>query len=76
MQRALVGEIGMSQALEELSNCIFNGFVSPGWLLKAPSSQKNLVGWIEHFERRYNQYKDWIEIEEPKVIWLSGLMIP
>jgi len=76
LQRALVGEIGMSQALEELSSCIFNGFVSPGWLHAAPQSLKNLVNWIEHFERRYNQYKDWIEIEEPKVIWLSGLHIP
>lgn len=36
LQRALVGEIGMSAVLEELSNCIFNGFVSPMWLLKAP----------------------------------------
>ena len=76
LQRALLGEIGMSQSLEELSNCIFNGFVSPLWLVQAPQSLKNLVNWIEHFERRYNQYKDWIEIEEPKVIWLSGLHIP
>jgi dynein heavy chain len=37
---------------------------------------KNLVNWIEHFERRYQQYKDWVEVEEPKVIWLSGLHIP
>ena len=29
-----------------------------------------------HFERRYKQYRDWIDIEEPKVIWLSGLHIP
>lgn len=31
---------------------------------------------MEHFNKRYQQYKDWIEIEEPKVIWLSGLQIP
>jgi len=37
---------------------------------------KNLVNWIEHFERRFQQYKDWVEVEEPKVIWLSGLHIP
>merc|ERR1712178_550409 len=76
LQRALVGEIGMSASLEELSNCIFNGFVPPQWLKKAPQSLKNLVNWIEHFLRRYNQYKEWDEIEEPKVIWLSGLHIP
>lgn len=66
----------MSATLEELMNCIFNGFVSPMWLSKAPQSLKNLPNWIEHFYRRYCQYKDWIEIEEPKVIWLSGLSIP
>ena len=62
--------------MDELANCIFNGFVPPNWLRQAPSSLKNLVNWIEHFERRYNQYKDWVEVEEPKVIWLSGLHIP
>lgn len=76
LQRALVGEIGMSATLDELANCIFNGFVPPSWKLKAPQSQKSLVTWMDHFNRRYSQYKDWIEIEEPKVIWLSGLHIP
>merc|ERR1712162_33239 len=41
-----------------------------------PQNMKNLVNWIDHFERRYSQYKDWVEVEEPKVIWLSGLHIP
>jgi len=55
---------------------MFNGFVPAGWLKKAPQSLMNLVNWIEHFMRRHNQYKEWDEIEEPKVIWLSGLHIP
>lgn len=36
LQRALVGEIGMSQALDELANCMFKGFVPPNWLKRAP----------------------------------------
>jgi dynein heavy chain len=55
---------------------MFNGFVPADWLSKAPQSLKNLVNWIEHFIRRYKQYKFWDEVEEPKVIWLSGLHIP
>jgi dynein heavy chain, axonemal len=48
----------------------------PGmWLKLAPQTLKNLVNWIEHFERRHKQYKEWC-VEEPKVIWLSGLHIP
>jgi dynein heavy chain len=50
--------------------------VPSSWLRHAPNSEKSLVNWIEHFERRYRQYKDWVEDEEPKVIWLSGLHIP
>lgn len=76
LKRALIGEIGMSSALDDLANCMFNGYVPPAWKTKAPETLKNLVSWIEHFQRRYQQYKDWIEIEEPKVIWLSGLSIP
>lgn len=72
LKRALVGEIGMSSALDELGNAIFNGFLPPAWAKWAPSTEKNLVNWMEHFDRRYNQYKSWIEEEEPKVIWLSG----
>jgi len=76
LKRALNGEIGMSSDLDQLSQCMFNGFVPPNWLKKAPQSLKNLVNWIEHFLRRYQQYKEWDEIEEPKVIWLSGLHVP
>jgi len=48
----------------------------PSWAKFAPQTEKNLVNWISHFERRFAQYRDWVDIEEPKVIWLSGLHIP
>jgi len=62
--------------LDELSNSLFNGFVPEGWKEKAPQTLKQLVNWMEHFLRRYKQYKDWDEVEEPKVMWLSGLHTP
>lgn len=55
---------------------MFNGYVPQYWLNLAPMSMKNLVSWIEHFHNRYTQYKQWDEIEEPKVMWLSGLHTP
>lgn len=76
LKRALNGEIGMSVDLDLLGNSFFNGKMPPQWAGLAPSTEKNLVGWISHFERRYRQYRDWVDIEEPKVIWLSGLHIP
>lgn len=31
---------------------------------------------MEHFTRRVNQYKEWVDKGEPAVIWLSGIHIP
>lgn len=76
LKRALLGEIGMSADLEEMANQIYNGYVPTKWITLAPKTMKNLVNWMEHFERRDRQYKDWYQVEEPKVIWLSGLHIP
>jgi dynein heavy chain len=76
LKRALNGEIGMSGDLDQLGSSFMNGFLPPQWARLAPATLKSLVNWISHFERRYRQYKDWIEVEEPKVIWLSGLHIP
>lgn len=76
LKRALNGEIGMNVDLDSLANSFFNGFLPPMWAGKAPPTEKNLVNWIKHFERRNKQYKEWVEVEEPKVIWLSGLHIP
>jgi len=53
LQKALLGQIGMSQALDDLSNSLFNGFVPEGWKIKAPQTLKQLVNWMEHFLRRH-----------------------
>jgi dynein heavy chain len=76
LQKALSGVIGMGEALEALGNSLFNGFVPDSWKAKAPATLKGLVAWMEHFQGRFKQYKDWDEIEEPKVMWLSGLATP
>lgn len=49
LKRALLGEIGMGAELEELSNCLLNGFLPPMWASLAPQTLKNLVNWMEHF---------------------------
>lgn len=76
LKKALDGVIGMSQELESLSTSMFNGYVPASWLKLAPMSLKNLVSWIEHFHNRHAQYKEWDEVAEPKVMWLSGLHTP
>ncbi|EDQ84603.1 uncharacterized protein MONBRDRAFT_39235 [Monosiga brevicollis MX1] len=76
LQRALVGEVGMSSALDELASALFNGQLPGMWRRLAPDTKKNLTNWMLHFERRYLQYKSWVEKGEPTVMWLSGLHIP
>lgn len=77
LQRALVGDIGMSNELDELAIALFNGFVPEMWKRYAPATLKNLSSWLEHFARRHDQYNRWIEQnEDPTVMWLSGLHIP
>ena len=77
LQRALIGEIGMSNELDQLSNSLFNGYLPNLWRKYAPKTEKKLGTWINHFTRRYKQYNDWIEKKNPpNVIWLAGLHIP
>lgn len=76
LQRALVGEIGMSDELDALGDSLFNGFLPGMWRRLCPDTQKPLGSWMGHYSRRYAQYEDWINIGEPAVMWLSGLHIP
>ena len=76
LKRALKGEIGMSGELDRLAFSLFNGFLPDIWKALAPQTLKSLASWMEHFERRFRQYEDWVENQEPAVIWLSGFHIP
>lgn len=74
--RALAGEIGLSGPLEALSSSLFNGLVPAMWAKLNPETEKSLGSWMLWFQRRFQQYKDWINSGEPPVMWLSGLHIP
>eukprot|EP00929_Paragymnodinium_shiwhaense_P077084 TRINITY_DN3967_c0_g3_i3.p1 TRINITY_DN3967_c0_g3~~TRINITY_DN3967_c0_g3_i3.p1 ORF type:complete len:4541 (+),score=1544.66 TRINITY_DN3967_c0_g3_i3:127-13749(+) len=76
LRRAIKGEIGMSQLLDELGTSIFNGVMPPMWVKYAPQTEKPLGSWMEHFLRRYKQYSDWAKLGDPAVFWLSGLQVP
>mmetsp|Transcript_28356 Transcript_28356/g.28139 ORF Transcript_28356/g.28139 Transcript_28356/m.28139 type:complete len:1100 (-) Transcript_28356:27-3326(-) len=77
LKRALNGEIGMSQELDDIATALFNGFLPQIWRNLAPQTEKNLVNWISHLKKRDAQYKEWErEKVEPNAMWLSGLHIP
>jgi dynein heavy chain, axonemal len=76
LNRALIGEIGMSDELDSLGDSLYNGFLPAIWRRLAPDTQKPLGSWMLHYLHRYQQYDTWIKQGEPAVIWLSGLHIP
>ncbi|KAJ0391647.1 hypothetical protein P43SY_005629 [Pythium insidiosum] len=76
LQKALVGEIGMSDELDAVANALYDGFLPNMWRSLCPKTEKPLGSWMEHFMRRYDQYMNWVEHGDPKVMWLSGLGIP
>ncbi|XP_078523750.1 dynein axonemal heavy chain 10 isoform X2 [Lissotriton helveticus] len=76
LQRALAGEVGMSNELDEVSRALFNGQIPNIWRKLAPDTLKTLGNWMIHFNRRFNQYTGWVNGTEPNVMWLSGLHIP
>ncbi|XP_063540762.1 dynein axonemal heavy chain 10 [Cydia strobilella] len=76
LRKALAGEIGMDAVLDNVSYSLFNGQLPNVWRALAPATCKGLGGWMDHFMTRTKQYTDWATIEEPVVIWLSGLHIP
>ncbi|RKO97568.1 hypothetical protein CAUPRSCDRAFT_10766 [Caulochytrium protostelioides] len=76
LQRALVGEIGMTRQLDELAQGLLNGAIPASWRSLAPQTAMSLGSWIVHFERRHLQYSAWIQHGEPHVVWMAGLHIP
>merc|ERR1712196_372157 len=76
LMKALTGEVGMSAELEEVLNALFNAGIPPSWRRFAPATKMNLSNWMAHFQRRFSQYKAWVDGSEPKCMWLSGLHIP
>ena len=74
--RALIGEVGMSNELDDVARSLFNGQIPSIWRKLAPDTLKNLANWMAHFRQRHAQYTEWVENGEPMVMWLSGLQIP
>ncbi|XP_034494845.1 dynein heavy chain 10, axonemal isoform X4 [Ailuropoda melanoleuca] len=76
LQRALAGEVGMSNELDDVARSLFLGQIPNIWRKLAPDTLKSLGNWMLHFLRRFSQYTLWVTEGEPSVMWLSGLHIP
>jgi dynein heavy chain len=76
VQRALVGEVVMSEDLEKMADAIFDNRVPPVWVKTGHLSMKPLSSWIDDTNKRIDFLNDWINNGTPKVFWISGFFFP
>lgn len=76
LKKALKGEVGMSNELDDLAKALYNGQLPSMWRRLAPATKKTLGNWMDHFFKRNAQYTAWINEGDPNVMWLSGIHIP
>jgi len=76
VQRALKGEVVMSDDLDKMASCIFNNAVPSNWLSVSFLSMKPLASWIQDCNARIKFLNDWYEFGTPIVFWVSGFFFP
>ncbi|XP_048578532.1 dynein axonemal heavy chain 1-like isoform X2 [Nematostella vectensis] len=74
--KALKGLVVMSQALETMSNSLFDNSVPDLWAGKAYPSLKPLASWVLDLVARIQFVQKWIDNGIPPVFWISGFFFP
>ena len=76
VQKALKGEVVMSEELELLATSLFNNQVPAAFSTVGPLSLKPLSSWITDLNERMDFVSKWIEHNMPPAYWLSGFFFP
>ena len=76
IQRALLGEVTMSEDLEKMATAIFDNQVPAYWGKIGFLSMKPLASWIEDLNDRIDFLNTWYEKGTPIVFWVSGFFFP
>lgn len=76
IQKAILGEVVMSQELDAMYSSMLNNQVPDSWTKVSYLSMKPLSSWIKDLNARVNFMRDWLVNGPPKVFWLSGFFFP
>lgn len=76
VQKALKGEVVMSDELDALSSSMFINQVPDAFSAVGPLSLKPLSSWINDLNDRLNFINKWIANLAPPAFWLSGFFFP
>lgn len=76
VQRALVGEVVMSEDLDKMANSLFDNSVPIAWAEVGFLSLKPLASWVKDMNERIEFLDSWIKKGAPAVYWISGFIFP
>ena len=76
VQKALKGEMVMTQVLEEISISLFNNTVPETWANVAYPSLMPLASWVNDLVERLSFIQGWVDNGIPDVFWISGFFFP
>jgi len=76
VQKALKGEVVMSEELEILATSLYNNQVPDAFAKVGPLSLKPLSSWISDLNDRLDFINKWIEKGKPPAYWISGFFFP
>ena len=68
LRKALAGEVGMSNEMEELAKALYNGALPAMWRRFSPGTLKSLGNWMLYHIARFTQYHSWVNEREPEVL--------
>lgn len=57
----------MSNELDEVARAVFNGQIPAIWKMLAPDTLQSLGNWMCHYQRRFEQYSQWVR--EDSLTW-------
>lgn len=77
LEMGMNGQLNITDAMENLQNCLALNKVSDLWTKYAYFSKKILVDWFADLLARVEQLKNWQEeLITPKSLWIPGLFNP
>merc|ERR1711871_1822813 len=77
LDMGLKGELSITDAMEAVSNSLFDDSLPPTWVKNSWDTMRPLSSWLVNMLERYKQLSEWTaDLQTPKVTWLSGLFNP
>ena len=76
IQKAVVGEIVMSEELDKMSTSLYDNQVPASWSDVGFLSLKPLASWTQDLNDRVTFLSKWIENGTPATFWISGFFFP